>query len=106
MIRVSKRFPKCTCCGKLAGELHKDSCDVYKNLEVLDGESTITSPTHYTQGSLQPYDVIDDWELDYYAGSAVKYICRAGHKEDEVQDLKKAVEFLGRRIANLEKENA
>ena len=63
----------------------------------------ITSPTHYTRGSIQPYDVIDDWGLDYYSGSAVKYICRAGHKEDEVMDLKKAVEFLGRRIENLEK---
>ena len=65
----------------------------------------ITSPAHYTRGSIQPYDVIDDWGLNYYLGSAVKYICRAGHKEDEVMDLKKAVEFLSRRIENLEKED-
>ena len=63
----------------------------------------ITAPAHYTRGSIQPYDVIDDWNLDYYSGSAIKYICRAGHKEDEIMDLKKAVEFLGRRIERLEK---
>ena len=79
-----------------------DGCP-YCELEEGTISTRITSPAHYTRGSIQPYDVIDDWGLDYYSGSAVKYICRAGHKEDEVMDLKKAVEFLGRRIENLEK---
>lgn len=32
--------------------------------------------------------------LNFNLGSAVKYISRAGHKDDAVQDLKKAQEFI------------
>lgn len=42
----------------------------------------------------QPKDVIRAWGLNFNLGSAVKYISRAGHKDDIVQDLKKAQEFI------------
>ena len=63
-----------------------------------------TNPEHYDRHALQPFDVIDAWDLDYYRGSALKYICRAGTKpgEDEVDDLKKAIVFLQRRVDKLE----
>ena len=52
-------------------------------------------PKHYDQ-EIQPWDAIDAWKLDFWEGNALKYICRAGKKEDNtaVQDYKKAITYL------------
>lgn len=50
-------------------------------------------------------DVIREWGLNFNLGSAVKYIARAGRKDDIVQDLKKAREFLSFEIEALEAES-
>ena len=54
------------------------------------------APEHYSQGKLMPWDVILDWKLDFWAGNAVKYICRAGKKpgEDAIDDYDKAIHYL------------
>ena len=58
-------------------------------------ERMVHSPKHYTEGrKYEPKDVIRDWGLNFNLGSAVKYIARAGRKDDEVQDLEKAREYL------------
>ena len=55
----------------------------------------IKHPSHYTEGrKFEPKDVIRDWGLNFNLGSAVKYVARAGRKDDIVQDLKKAQEFI------------
>lgn len=55
----------------------------------------VKHPSHYTEGrKYEPKDVIRDWKLNFNLGSAVKYISRAGRKDDTVQDLKKAQEFI------------
>lgn len=46
--------------------------------------------------------VIEAWELDFCLGNTVKYISRAGKKDNIVQDLKKAKWYLERKIAQLE----
>lgn len=56
--------------------------------------SNAINPEHYNRLNLQPKDVIRAWGLNFNLGSAVKYISRAGHKDDIVQDLKKAQEFI------------
>lgn len=56
--------------------------------------SNAINPEHYNRLNPQPKDVIRAWELNFNLGSAVKYISRAGHKDDIVQDLKKAQEFI------------
>jgi hypothetical protein len=52
-------------------------------------------PIHYDQ-KLQPWDVIEAWNLDFWEGNAVKYICRSGKKEGNtaVEDYKKAITYL------------
>ena len=52
--------------------------------------SNAINPEHYNRLNPQPKDVIRAWGLNFNLGSAVKYISRAGHKDDIVQDLKKA----------------
>jgi hypothetical protein len=63
-------------------------------------------PEHYATGSgVQPWDVVDAFGLDYYTGSALKYICRAGKKDiaPRLDDLIKARNFLSRAIEIEEK---
>jgi len=50
---------------------------------------------HY-QRRLQPWDIIDEYGLDYYEGNAIKYILR--WKGDRVEDLQKAIHYLEKEI--------
>jgi thymidylate synthase ThyX len=64
----------------------------------------VKRPDHYCFSKFEPKDVIREWGLNFNLGSAVKYIARAGRKDDIVQDLKKAREFLSFEIEALEAE--
>ncbi len=65
----------------------------------------VQNPSHYAEGrKYEPKDVIRDWGLNFNLGSTVKYIARAGKKDDIVQDLKKAKRFLEFEIEALEAE--
>jgi hypothetical protein len=69
----------------------------------------VNHPEHYG-GEENPYEaikVIEAWNLDFHLGNTVKYISRAGKKEvsKELQDLKKALWYLERKIQSLEKNN-
>lgn len=64
----------------------------------------ISHPAHYCYSEYEPKDVIRAWGLNFNLGSAVKYIARAGRKDDIVQDLRKAREFLAFEIEALEEE--
>lgn len=67
--------------------------------------NNIKSPAHYTEGrKYEPKDVIRDWGLNFNLGSAVKYLSRAGRKDDIIQDLKKAQEFIQFEIEAIEAE--
>ena len=52
----------------------------------------VIHPSHYRHGSIEPIDVIEDWNLDFNLGSVIKYVGRAGHKDDYLQaQMKKIV---------------
>ena len=63
----------------------------------------VDHPPHYTQGDIEAIDAIEDWELGYHLGNAVKYIVRADHKGRRLEDLKKAVWYLNREIGRVKK---
>ena len=52
------------------------------------------SPAYYTRGSIECWDFIRDQQLNYHLGCAVKYICRAGHKDSKEKDIEKAIHYL------------
>ena len=52
------------------------------------------TPTYYTRGRLPVWDFIRQQGLNFHRGNAIKYICRAGYKDNEVEDLKKAIHYL------------
>lgn len=57
-------------------------------------------PEYYNDTKITPFDVIDDWGLNFYLGNAVKYIKRAGKKagNSRLQDLKKIREYIDHEI--------
>lgn len=63
----------------------------------------VNHPAHYNHGPIEVVDVILGFKLSYLRGNVVKYILRAVHKGNELQDLKKAMWYLQRDIAELEK---
>jgi len=65
----------------------------------------VNHPAHYNTGKIEVGEFIQDQDLDFYAGNAVKYICRAGKKPDnsEIQDLNKAIQCLQNRVEYLER---
>lgn len=69
-------------------------------------EDVVNHPSHYTSGSIEVIDFIEDQKLPYHLGNAMKYICRAGKKDPEktVEDLQKASWYLKRYIQLLQKE--
>lgn len=73
-------------------------------IETMTSEDVIRHPNHYCYSKYEPKDVIRDWGLNFNLGSAVKYIARAGRKDDIIQDLKKAKQFIEFEIEALEEE--
>ncbi len=65
----------------------------------------IKSPEHYTAGrKYEPKDVIRDWGMNFNLGNVIKYVSRCGRKDDPVQELKKARQYIDFEIEALEEE--
>lgn len=69
----------------------------------MDNYNVVSHPQHYCEGkTIEPIKVIQDWKLDFCLGSALKYIARAGKKDDIIQDLSKAKQYIEFEIEYLE----
>lgn len=71
-------------------------------------QEQVNHPSHYG-GKDNPYEaikVIDAWNLDFCLGNVVKYISRAGKKDNnsKEQDLKKALWYLEHEIESMKGE--
>lgn len=60
---------------------------------------SINHPAHYTMGTIEVIEVIEDWNLGYHLGNALKYIGRARFKGKEEEDIKKAIWYLQRYLS-------
>ena len=64
------------------------------------------TPEHYQNG--KDYDLIDvikHYNINFNLGNVIKYVCRAGKKENEIQDLQKAIDYLERELYYLENDD-
>ena len=61
------------------------------------------NPSHYKRGRIEIWDFIVDQQLDFLAGNIIKYICRAGYKnqETEIDDWLKIRAYVNRKIEAL-----
>lgn len=90
----------------------------YRNINYSNNDNNqanddpVNHPNYYADGNIEVIDYIEDKNLGYHLGTAIKYISRAGKKreqgmtdkEKEIQDLQKAVWFINRRIEQLQKD--
>ena len=72
--------------------------------ETVKEDDPVNHPKHYTDGRIEVIEYIEDKNLGFCLGNAIKYISRAGKKEKdkEIQDLRKAIWYIERRIYELE----
>ena len=89
-----------------------------QNLDITDddnqvGDDPVNHPNYYADGKIEVIDYIEDKNLGYHLGTAIKYVSRVGKKhergmtdkEKEIQDLQKAVWFINRKIELLKNES-
>ena len=72
----------------------------------------VNQPPHYKTGPVETIDIIEGLvecypvACGYHVGNAVKYLSRAPHKGNLLQDLRKAEWYLKRAIQRIESEYA
>jgi len=71
----------------------------------IDMQEGVDHPSHYNSAKTldedgtakyEPIKVIEDWNLGFCLGNAVKYILRAPFKGSEIKDLEKTMWYLDR----------
>tara|TARA_R100000808_G_C2017171_1_gene67051 strand:+ start:205 stop:429 length:225 start_codon:yes stop_codon:yes gene_type:complete len=63
----------------------------------------VNHPTHYggEENIYEAIKVIEAWDLNFSLGNVVKYISRAGKKNETIEDLEKASWYLKRAIQQI-----
>ena len=71
-------------------------------IETIDKQpDPVNNPVHYTTGGIETIDFIEAKKLGYNLGNVVKYITRADHKGNKLEDLRKAQWYLSREILSI-----
>ena len=94
------------------GRTLKDYAGVNITEESLDfvpnKNENVHSPSHYTTGQVEVIDLLediaeryDDPKIAYLVSTAAKYIYRSPFKNNQKEDLEKAVWYLQRAISHL-----
>lgn len=76
-----------------------DKCDEHC-LDCHCRKDMVKHPTHYQGKQFEVIDIIEDFGLGFCLGNAIKYILRAGKKENREKDLRKAIWYLERELIN------
>lgn len=99
----------CTVCGIVRCDTcHKTHLNLVKYASCrFSKKESVNHPDHY--GGDTVYEVIkvlEAWNLGFHLSTAIKYLPRAGKKDPakEIEDLKKAVWYITRKITLLESE--
>jgi hypothetical protein len=65
--------------------------------------------THYKKMGVEPWDVVDTWPLEQrigaYRAGALKYLMRMGSKDEDVQEICKAIHYLEKLIETLKEKS-
>lgn len=83
-----KRCPQCGFYGCYDGV----NCTPADTVEAAN--DPIAHPDHYTQGSIECIDFINDKNLNFNLGNAIKYIVRCNFKGKKREDLLKAKQYI------------
>ena len=108
---MSKKFDELKITKKEAKKLYKAAQEESGAIN-LDKKNydAVNMPKHYTDTKIEVINYIEDKNLGFCLGNAIKYISRAGRKESaamgqkekSIQDLQKAIWYINRRIKEME----
>ena len=72
-----------------------------KDIYAVDQSAFVNHPPHYNQNpsGIECIDVIE--HMPFNVGSAIKYLWRAGYKQDAVEDFQKAIWYIEREITRI-----
>ena len=94
-----------------AGEILPPVDIIYKINDIFGGEFMLTfeieekemvdHPSHYNQG-IETIEYIESWSMNFNTGNVIKYVTRAGYKDNQLEDFKKAMWYLDREIQRIE----
>ncbi len=80
-----------------------DSDKIARIMERVSPKDNVNHPSHYTFGKFEVIEVLMDWFSDLpLLWQVGKYIARAKHKNNMLEDLKKARWYLDFQIKMLE----
>ena len=82
----------------------KFDANIFLNACGIDYYEVVKSekPTHYqTDNNIDIIDFCKMYNLNFNRGNVIKYVSRAGKKDDEIKDLEKALDFIQREIKYL-----
>ena len=72
----------------------------------LNANAVQVGGSHYKDAQVQPWNVIDTWPMEqrigFYRGNALKYVMRMGTKDENVQEIKKAIHYLQKLVEVLD----
>ena len=94
--------------GMTDRDIEEIAADVAKSVALADiaiidkhypTEDVVNHPSHYKVGGIETIDFIEAKNLNYRLGNVVKYLTRADHKGERLENLKKAQWYLEREIA-------
>ena len=87
----------------LRSKLDRSITELTNKLNKARIVDNVNHPPHYKAGGIETIDFIEAKSLNYNLGNVVKYITRADHKGNKLEDLQKAQWYLNREIKNLSK---
>lgn len=91
----TKTEQKCSICGYSEKDHYMGGADH----DFSPANDQVNHPSHYTFGKYEVFDVLMDWFNDLpLLWQVVKYLARAKHKGNYLQDLKKAQWYLNEAI--------
>ena len=80
---------------------HMDFIHAVTSGKSIKDVDMVNHPPHYTQGGIETIDFIEAKKLPYNLGNVIKYITRADHKGNQLEDLQKARWYLDREITRI-----
>lgn len=116
---MGTKFTSCKSCFYEAFGNNERPCEIcnwssrFIAKNVFDDKPTVASivkstldnvnhPQHYTKGGIEVIDAIEAWGLNFRLANVIKYVARSDHKNNKLEDLKKARWYLDREISKLE----
>lgn len=98
-------------CNNIKRQINYNEDDARQDEQDAQHDS-VNHPNHYNDGNIEVIDFIEDKNLDFHLGNAIKYISRAGkkheqgmsNKQKEINDLRKATWYINRKIDQLKNE--